>query len=122
MYSQAVIRGRKAGKTYREIAEDTGTNNSAVARRVRQLYKAGRLSYDEACGYRGQPRTLTKCSLGPAGGRIYEHLTHEECDRLVEEVKQGGYAGYNELFVELFRDWVAEKDVARLANKMKKTG
>ncbi|HEY7824366.1 MAG TPA: hypothetical protein VIG24_16100, partial [Acidimicrobiia bacterium] len=79
---------------------------------VHELHRNGELTDVEAFGYRGSEKKddTIRRFLGPDGGKLYRLMEFEEVERLKHEVLSGEYAGYNELLVELFRDWVAEKD------------
>lgn len=107
-----VMRRRKEHATYVEIGRELGMRPQTVSNYAKRLHKAGLLSEEHA--YRWHKKNPRVCHrAGKVGPRIPDLLTLEEAGRLDREVRRGGYEGYNELLVELFRDWVAEKDAGR---------
>jgi hypothetical protein len=106
---------RRQGATLSAISRALGVPISTVKRRVLRLEAEGRLTHEEAHAY-GSRWALQRSHIadaGPPGPKLHAHLTLAEAKRLRLEVQRGGYTGYNEFLVELFRDYVAEKDNRR---------
>ncbi len=104
-----IIAGRKAKKTAKEIAAKVGCSTSKIYTEICRLHEEGKLTDIEAFGYRGREPKLNK-KPGKRGDSILQFLSEEQCRRLKIEVEDGGYSGFNELFCELFKDYIAEQD------------
>ena len=106
---ETIRRMRIQGARLRVIAERVRCSITAVHNALRRLETQGSIDPDVARSYAGRSKTR----LPPSGPRIESQSPPEERLRIRQEVERGGYSGYNELFLELFRDWMAEKEQSK---------
>lgn len=113
VFDAKIRKFRTNNMTLKEIAWNLNASPAFVRARIQLLHAKGWLTDDQAFTRRGKGGTRSgqKFLAGKAGGAIHDWLTKDEARRLKAEVEDGGYGGYNELLSELFKDWVAEKDL-----------
>lgn len=111
-----VLHRRREYASYMTISAEIGISPKTASLYAKKLHAMGLLEEDLAYKWhRGNPR---KCSrVGRSGKRVADIVSLDEARRLAREVDRGGYEGFNEFLVELFRDWIAEQDAQKQVGK-----